>query len=291
MARTKTGSGTEPGGKVDLLFQVLHRDHEEVSGLFQQLLGSPDQDDVIDLWSQLSLSLTAHTRAETETVYQPLARLGDTRELIPHAIEEHNRADKLLAEADALVPGTDEFFALVTSLEEVIRLHVDEEETEILPRAANLLDDRQREHIAQQFQQRKQDILPEVEQELEPVFEEERDEIRAGEQLDDDRADSREIADDSVGPFSSAAAAGGACRSLVFCTAEAPVKSDATGVSFGAVSGATASGRAPAHEAPCETVTDAALKPGPTGSMTIVDCGTWPGGVSGETVVTCVVPV
>jgi len=183
MARTRTHTGGD-----DPLFVLLHQDHEEVAELFRQILAGPDKDEVVDLWRQLSLSLTAHSRAEAETVYQPLAQLRDLGQLVSRAIEEHNRADKLLAEADALVPGTDEFFALVTSLEGAIREHVKEEEDEILPRAAQAFDAGRREEIVRRFRQRKQEILPEVEQELEPVFEEEREEVRAGEGLEAEEA-------------------------------------------------------------------------------------------------------
>jgi hypothetical protein len=178
----------------DLLFQVLHADHEEVAQLFDKVLASPDPDRLIGLWGQLSISLTAHSRAEAEVVYERLRREAQTSDQIPHSLEEHDCIEKLLADADAMIAGTDEFFATVTDLERLVRNHVDEEEGSLLPKAAAILSEDERDNLVRQFRARKRELQPEVEQELEPVLDRERKALQSGDlDEDDEEEDQRNV--------------------------------------------------------------------------------------------------
>jgi hypothetical protein len=193
----------------DPLFQALHADHEMVNQLFEQILAEDvDPDQAIELWSQLSVALTARTMAETEIVYDRLAHRPETKTLIPHAIEEHNEVEKMMAEADAMVAGTDEFFALVTDIAEAVQHHVDSEEGEILPNARKTLSDQEANDLVQRFQARKQEIMPQVEQELEPVIEQERQVLESGDLEDVDDAEPDFADDDGDGQSKSSSSKG-----------------------------------------------------------------------------------
>jgi len=182
--RAARGALGRPEAGDDLLFQVLHADHEEVAQLFEKVLAAPEGDRLIDLWGQLSINLTAHNLAETEVVYGCLSALAPTRDQIPHSIEEHNEVDRMLAEADAVAPGTDEFFALVTEIQQAVLHHVDQEEGTLLPNARSALSEEARDALVAQFRKRKFELMPEVEEELDPVLEQERKALQSGD-LDD----------------------------------------------------------------------------------------------------------
>jgi hemerythrin superfamily protein len=182
--RAARGALGKPEAGEDLLFQVLHADHEEVAQLFEKVLASPEGDRLIDLWGRLSSTLTAHNLAETEIVYGCLSALASTKDRIPRSIEEHNAVDRMLAEADAMKPGTEEFFALVSDIRRAVIRHVDEEEGTLLPNARSALSEQARDDLVAEFRKRKAELLPEVEEEIEPVLERERRELQSGD-LDD----------------------------------------------------------------------------------------------------------
>jgi len=182
--RAARGALGRPEAGEDLLFQVLHADHEEVSQLLEKVLASPEGDRLIDLWGRLSSSLTAHNLAETEIVYGCLSAIASTKDQIPHSIEEHNEVDRMLAEADAMKPGTEEFFALVSDIQRAVLHHVDQEEGTLLPNARSALSEQARDDLVEQFRKRKAELLPEVEKELDPVLEQERRALQSGD-LDD----------------------------------------------------------------------------------------------------------
>lgn len=161
---TKRGKKAVDDGGRDVLFRALHADHEEVMRLFESVLG--DDVDTKEEWQKLSQVLLAHVRAEQETVYERLKQERRTRDQIPHSIEEHDRIERQLAEADAMGPGTDVFCALVNEIEKSVRDHVNDEEQQLLPAAREALSDEDLEDIVARFQARKRELMPGVEQEV-----------------------------------------------------------------------------------------------------------------------------
>ncbi|GAA4423893.1 hemerythrin domain-containing protein [Actinokineospora soli] len=138
---------------VDLIMQ----DHREVERLFAELKQSPEKRPL--LVPVLSALLTAHSRAEEAEVY-PVAKAeaGETEE-VEHSQREHAQAEQLLAKLVGTDPETPEFDEVLTELEEAVTHHVEEEETTVLPRMREQLDEDRRAELGRAFATSRADAL------------------------------------------------------------------------------------------------------------------------------------
>lgn len=183
----------------DPLFIALHQEHAEVAQLLEQVIAAGKSEQLIDLWHEVSVKLTTHARAEQETVYERLTNEKKLADQVGEAKSEHDEIERLLAEADAQGPGSEEFFALVADLQDAVLHHVQEEEEQILPAAAQSLDDDERQDLVNEFRARSRDVEQEVERELKPVHDEARQALKSGqidEEIDDD--DDEDDDDDDI---------------------------------------------------------------------------------------------
>jgi len=118
------------------LISVIVTDHREVEAIFTELEsreGSPEHRR--DLVDHVIAELVRHSVAEEQYMY-PAAReaLPDGDEIADHELEEHAEAEKVMKELDGLDPTDPKFEDVLTKLMEDIRHHVQEEETDLLPR-------------------------------------------------------------------------------------------------------------------------------------------------------------
>jgi hypothetical protein len=84
-----------------------------------------------------------------ELVY-PLLRRGDERLENPvlNALEEHHAAKLVLAELDTMDADDERFAAKMHVVRESVEMHIEEEETRLLPRLEKLLDAEDRSQLA-----------------------------------------------------------------------------------------------------------------------------------------------
>ncbi len=111
---------------------LLIRQHRELDQLFDQL-DRVDEDDRKIVLEQLARCLVAHSAIEEEMFY-PAVKDAARRE-VEKALVEHSLASYLLAQLLSTPPSHGSFEAKATVLEELVKLHIDREEREILPRA------------------------------------------------------------------------------------------------------------------------------------------------------------
>ncbi|MEQ1501933.1 MAG: hemerythrin domain-containing protein [Myxococcota bacterium] len=144
--------GRERRGSVEL-FELLHADHEEVTELIDELIGTRPTDLAgrEELWEDLFVGLTAHTQAEEEVVYRRLVAALATRHAAEAAIDEHDRIEDLLAEADGMECDDPEFDPTVRRLRAKIADHVRTEEEELLPAARETVTSDELLRLAQRF--------------------------------------------------------------------------------------------------------------------------------------------
>jgi hemerythrin superfamily protein len=118
------------------LVSVIVSDHREVEGIFKELeskQGSPQHRR--DLADHVIAELVRHSVAEEQYMY-PAAReaLADGDEVVDHELEEHAEAEKVMKELDGLDADDPDFDRLLTTLIEDIRHHIEDEETDLLPK-------------------------------------------------------------------------------------------------------------------------------------------------------------
>jgi hemerythrin-like domain-containing protein len=118
---------------------IIKKDHRTVEGLFAQYeeLGDQAYEHKKEIAAQIIVALEQHTEME-ETLAYPVFKdafgVQDDK-MVEEAIAEHGVAKDLIAELKELSPEDEQLEAKMTVLRENIQHHVEEEETEVLPKA------------------------------------------------------------------------------------------------------------------------------------------------------------
>jgi hemerythrin superfamily protein len=119
-------------------FDSLEQDHRKVESLFKQLsnLGSGRRREKKALVSELVRELAVHSAIEEQLVY-PAIR-SKQKSLAPNvleSLEEHLLAKWTLTSLDRMPASHERYDAKIQVLQEIIEQHVEEEETELFPKA------------------------------------------------------------------------------------------------------------------------------------------------------------
>lgn len=140
------------------IYELLRRDHRHVDHLFKRIEKALDREDfseVPELFDELKVELTAHSKAEQEVFYQPikvLARSKEGEEYTWEGEEEHHVIRLLLNELSRLPFHSEEWAAKVKVLCEVVEHHVEEEEGEIFKEGKKVFSDEEAEKIAESME-------------------------------------------------------------------------------------------------------------------------------------------
>lgn len=138
---------------------LLTEDHENVKAMFDQYdaLGERALVTKKRLATRICNELTKHATAEEEIFYPAVRAAGkDKEELIDEAIVEHASARDLIAQILDMESTEELFDAKVKVLSELIDHHVQEEESEMFPKARKAGLDM--ELLGQQIAERKAQI-------------------------------------------------------------------------------------------------------------------------------------
>ena len=117
---------------------ILKEDHQTVDKLFkgfEKLTKAQSDEGKAEIVQQICTELTIHAHIE-ETIFYPAVREAiDDEDLLDEAEVEHAGIKDLIAQLESMQPGEDLYDARVTVLGEYVRHHVEEEETEMFPKA------------------------------------------------------------------------------------------------------------------------------------------------------------
>lgn len=124
---------TDPQDAITLLTE----DHEHVKSLFEQYeeLGDRAHATKQKLALQICTELTKHATAEEEIFYPAVRAATKDDDMLDEAVVEHASAKDLIAQIIAMEATDDLYDAKVKVLSELIDHHVNEEETEMFPKA------------------------------------------------------------------------------------------------------------------------------------------------------------
>jgi hemerythrin superfamily protein len=141
-------------GTIMSLYELLHRDHEKVKSLFEQLEAAGDDQERLReaLFSNLYRELDIHTQAEEKYFYSRLRGEADTREMTMESMDDHKLAKRLLGELDSMDKGTPEWLFKCRTLRDTVEGHVEMEEQQMFPMAQRILDDEEAAGIAEDIE-------------------------------------------------------------------------------------------------------------------------------------------
>jgi hemerythrin-like domain-containing protein len=125
------------------ILQLLHQEHEEVQGLFEQFhksMSAKNGERKADaLAKQICDDLKLHTELEEKIVY-PSLKEQDEKSFY-EAGEEHHVVDLLIEELQQLKVSAPEYAAKMSVMEESVKHHIQEEESEMFELISQLPED------------------------------------------------------------------------------------------------------------------------------------------------------
>jgi hemerythrin superfamily protein len=119
--------------------ELLKSQHREVEDLFEKYENSDKSPAQRKLVEELCDKLTVHAAIEEKHFY-PAVKARQTEDILLEALEEHLAAKRVMADLLDLKPSDETFEPKVKVLQEQIEHHVEEEEEELFPKVAKLLD-------------------------------------------------------------------------------------------------------------------------------------------------------
>jgi hemerythrin-like domain-containing protein len=123
---------------VDAL-QMLRDDHRHVKDLFKQFEEADDRRAKSQIVAETLTALDLYAKLEEEIFYPAVRKEADPDDgEMDEAEEEHHVAKLLIGELRRMEPGAARYDAKFTVLAENVKRHIDEEEAEMLPKAAEL---------------------------------------------------------------------------------------------------------------------------------------------------------
>ncbi|HUF52188.1 MAG TPA: hemerythrin domain-containing protein [Dehalococcoidia bacterium] len=137
--------------------QMLRNDHRKVKDLFRRFEEAPDASTRKAIVDEAIAELLVHAQLEEEIFYPAMERTG-MHSLVVESEEEHKQAENLMNEIAQLDPRSGELAPKFKVLTELVTAHVNEEESEMFPRAAEIGYDRLNK-IGDEMAQMKERIL------------------------------------------------------------------------------------------------------------------------------------
>jgi hemerythrin-like domain-containing protein len=122
-------------------FAILMEDHREVAKLFRQIEDTTERAEKTreELFAEIKTALDLHAQIEESILYPALEKVDKTHDLTLESVEEHAVVKQLLSELESEDQTTEEWTAKLTVLIENVEHHVEEEESDLFPKAEQAL--------------------------------------------------------------------------------------------------------------------------------------------------------
>ena len=133
-------------------FAALKADHQKVATLFSQAEKAQDDKQKQLLFEQIRTELEIHTQLEETVLYPALQEYEELEEHVRESLEEHRQVKTLLQEIGRLTDGSEKFDAKLKVMKENVEHHVEEEESELFPKAQQILSQEELEELEQEME-------------------------------------------------------------------------------------------------------------------------------------------
>lgn len=146
------------------VFTLLKTDHKKVAGILEKIDATTERGVKTreELFTQLKMELDVHANIEETIFYPQLEKADETHDITLEAFEEHRLVKQLLGELEKMDKGDEQWTARFTVLKENVEHHVEEEETDMFPKAKKVLSDEQAEAIGTRMEEAKNEELKEL---------------------------------------------------------------------------------------------------------------------------------
>ena len=121
---------------VPSVLTMLQEDHRKVEALFEEFKAAKHARTKQRIVETALQELGVHAKIEESLVYPAIREaLEDEEDLMDEALEEHHIVHVLIRELKRMKPSDERFDAKFTVLGESVKHHVEEEESEMFPKA------------------------------------------------------------------------------------------------------------------------------------------------------------
>ena len=132
--------------------KLLKQQHDEVKELFKRFEASEDDSKGQELFEQIADDFAAHGEIE-EKIFYPAVYVGELKEKLQEAVEEHLVAKRVVADLLEMEPADEQFTPKMKVLKELIEHHVEEEEGELFPLVRQSFAREELETLGEQMEQ------------------------------------------------------------------------------------------------------------------------------------------
>ena len=152
-------------GMAEGILQDLHNDHQEVSTMIETIIKTEDGKERGTLFNEMKTMLLAHAHAEQTVLYKKMEKSDDekTRQFAYEGTNEHQHVEQQLEQlSKARNKASEQWTAQMNVLRELVKHHVNEEESTGFPCARSEFDREELERLGQQFQRQKEKLMAET---------------------------------------------------------------------------------------------------------------------------------
>jgi hemerythrin superfamily protein len=136
--------------------EMLREDHQKVKDLFEEFEKAEEDEEKLRIVRTALNELKIHAALEEEIFYPAVRELIEDDDQMDEALEEHHVAKLIMAELQDMEPGDEHFDAKFKVLAESVKHHIQEEESEILPKAEEMELDQ--EQLGKEMTERKTEL-------------------------------------------------------------------------------------------------------------------------------------
>jgi len=139
---------------------LLIKQHRAVEDLFEQFEDAEDAEEKREIFEKLAANLVGHDAIEREIFYPACEKelSEDDEDVLQESLVEHGVVEFSLFRADENRNGED-FDKYVTVLKEIVEHHVEEEESDLLPKANSEMEDERLEELGARMEKRFEQAL------------------------------------------------------------------------------------------------------------------------------------
>jgi len=147
-------------GRPEDAIEMLRADHQKVRNLFQDYEKAQDQKAKRKIAQQVFVELEIHAQLEENVFYPAFKQEADQegKQLVAESLQEHQRVKDLIEELREFDADDEMFDIKFHELMENVEHHVEEEESEMLPEADQVLAE-QAEELMDEMQEVKRQLL------------------------------------------------------------------------------------------------------------------------------------
>jgi hemerythrin-like domain-containing protein len=142
------------------LFKILRKDHQEVKSMLEKMKETSEDEhqERVDLFKQFKQEIVPHMRAEEKAFYSVLKENEEAKEDAMEGMEEHHAAELIMVELDKLSKADEFWLPKLSVFKEMIRHHIQEEESKIFQDAEKAISPEQMKMVLENFQKEKERV-------------------------------------------------------------------------------------------------------------------------------------